>query len=90
MNFSPETEIRTLHNTPINYGLDFERACEILARRYGEAFRPYVAAKEAGEPAEALGERLRAIQRTRKALRLDHAETIAAILAGELHPPMSR
>lgn len=84
---SATTMTRTLDNTPINRGLDFERAIEVLALRYGEVFQLHMAAKRAGEPTEALAERLQAIQRTRKSLRVDDAETIAAILSGELHPP---
>jgi hypothetical protein len=83
-------EIRTLDNTPISYGIDFERAVEALATRYGEAFQAHRAAKAAGEPVEALREHLEAIQSIRKTLRVDHAETIAAILAGTLPPPMPR
>lgn len=80
---------RTLDNTPINRGLDFERAIEILSARYGEVFQPYIEAKRAGRPSEVLADRLDSIQRTRKALRVDDADTIAAILSGELHPPLS-
>lgn len=83
-------EIRTLDNTPISYGIDFERAVEALAARYGEAFHAHRAAKAAGEPVEALCERLDTIQSVRKTLRVDDAETIAAILAGTLPPPMPR
>ncbi|WP_461062274.1 hypothetical protein [Silanimonas algicola] len=81
---------RTLDNTPINRGLDFERAIEILAGRYGEVFQSYMQAKRAGEPTESWADHLRSIQRTRKALRVDDSATISAILAGELHPSMDR
>lgn len=80
-------EIRTLDDTPISHGIDFERAVEALAIRYGEAFHAYRAAKVAGKSVEALREHLVAIQSVRKALRVDDAETIAAILAGTLPPP---
>lgn len=82
--------MRTLDSTPISHGLDFERAREVLASRYGEAFQPYMAAKRAGQPTAALLDRLHAIERTRRALRVDHAETIASILDGRLHPSPSR
>lgn len=78
---------RTLDNTPINRGLDYERAMEVLSVRYGELFQPYMEAKRAGVPAEALLDRLQSIQRTRQSLRVDDVETIAAILSGERHPP---
>jgi hypothetical protein len=83
-------EIRTLDNTPIGYGIDFERAIEVLGARYGEAFHAHRAAKAAGEPVEALREHLDAIQGVRKTFRVHHAEAIAAILAGTLPPPMPR
>jgi len=79
-----------LDSTPISHGLDFERAVEVLANRYGEAFQPYMAAKRAGQPTAALLGRLQAIQRTRRALRVDDSATIAAILDGTLHPSPSR
>jgi hypothetical protein len=81
---------RTLDNTPINRGLDFERAIEVLAGRYGEVFQSYIEAKRAGEPTESWADHLRSIQRTRKALRVDDTATISAILAGALHPSMGR
>lgn len=81
---------RTLDNTPINRGIDFERAIEILAGRYGEVFQQYMQAKRAGEPTESWADHLQSIQRTRKALRVDDTATISAILAGELHPSMGR
>ncbi len=81
---------RSLDATPISYGLDFERAIEVLSCRYGEAFNARRAAKAAGQPSDALLDRLRAIEAQRRALRVDDSATIASILDGTLHPPLSR
>jgi hypothetical protein len=81
---------RSLDTTPISYGLDFERAREVLAARYGEAFHARRAAKAAGQPSDALLDRLRAIEAQRRALRVDDSATIASILDGTLHPPLPR
>jgi hypothetical protein len=80
------TAVRTLDNTPINTGLDYERAREMLANRYGEAFNAYITAKR-----EALGETIifakldeaREIQKELRALRPDDTDRIASILRGD-------
>lgn len=77
---------RTLDNTPINTGLDYERAREMLATRYGEAFNAYIVAKR-----ERLGESIvfekldaaREIQKELRALRPEHSDRIASILRGD-------
>lgn len=77
------TAIRTLDNTPINHGLDFERAHAILARKAGERFAAYVAARRANNPdAEARGIAYDEAQAALKALRPNDSARIADVLRG--------
>lgn len=79
--------MRTLDSTPISHGLDFERAREVLANRYGQAFNAYSAAKREGRPVAVIAEKLdeaRSAQARLRALRPQDGPGIAAVLA---HPP---